>query len=68
MWARKSSDSEFHFNNGANPDSYPSFDVNPIWATDTMTHAFMSIGDSNITLEVSDDDCGFSMLTLDITI
>ena len=42
--------------------------MNPIWATDTMTHAFMSIGDSTITLEVSDDDCGSSMLTLDITI
>jgi len=33
-----------------------------------MTHAFMSIGDSAITLDVSDDDCESSMLTLDITI
>ncbi|MCK4457559.1 MAG: hypothetical protein KAW39_07445 [Thermoplasmata archaeon] len=46
----------------------PSFDLNPVAATDAMDHVFVPVGNCTITLDVSDDDGGLATLTLDVTI
>ncbi|MCJ2562525.1 MAG: hypothetical protein LN417_00360 [Candidatus Thermoplasmatota archaeon] len=50
------------------PDPFPSFDLNPVVASDAMDHVFVSVGNCTITLDVSDDDGGLATLTLDVTI
>ncbi|MCJ2556104.1 MAG: hypothetical protein LN415_03230 [Candidatus Thermoplasmatota archaeon] len=49
------------------PDPFPSFDLNPVVVTDAMDHAFVSIGNCTIALEVSEDG-GLATLILDVII
>ncbi|UCD92440.1 MAG: PKD domain-containing protein [Methanobacteriota archaeon] len=57
-----------YYNNGVNPDPYPSPDVNPISLTHTAVHTYTSYGTYAITVEVKDDDGGVSYVTFSLTI
>ncbi len=51
-------DEHIYYNNGMNPDPYPSPDVNPVIVTDLTLHGYSSAGTYTIILTVTDDDNG----------
>jgi PKD repeat protein len=57
-----------YFNNGMNPDPYPSPEINPINATDNVVHAYAASGIYTITLTVRDDDGGITTETFVIVL
>ena len=52
------------FNDGAAPDPYPSTEVNPITASVSTTHAYVTTGTYLVTFSVSDDDGGIAKSAL----
>lgn len=56
-----------YYNNGTNPDPYPSPDLNPRDITDVKSHAYGDNGAFTVIVFVRDDDSGTSGTTLTIT-
>jgi N-acetylneuraminic acid mutarotase/PKD repeat protein len=56
-----------YYNNGTNPDPYPSPDVNPRDITDVKSHTYGDNGAFTVIVFVRDDDSGTSGTTLTIT-
>jgi len=57
-----------HYNDGVGPDPYPSPEVNPITATNLVTHVFATSGTYTATLTVTDDDGGTVSTSLTISV
>ncbi|UCG69122.1 MAG: PKD domain-containing protein, partial [Thermoplasmata archaeon] len=57
-----------YFNDGLDPDPFPSPEVNPISVTDTVMYAYSMSGNYTVTLNVTDDDGEVTTTTLIIMI
>jgi len=56
-----------YYNDGANPDPYPSYDIHPRDITDVKSHTYGDNGGFDVTVGVRDDDCTNCSVTLKIT-
>ncbi|MHA2163642.1 MAG: PKD domain-containing protein [Candidatus Thorarchaeota archaeon] len=59
-----SSEQHVFFNDGMNPDSYPSTEYNPICVTDTVKHIYQSAGIYSVQVTVQDDDGGTTQVSI----
>ncbi len=57
-----------YYNDGLNPDPYPSPEVNPIMVTESTNHTFNSQGTFSIVLTVEDDDGGQDSTSVNLTL
>ncbi len=57
-----------YYNNGLNPDPYPSPEINPIIVIDSTKHKYSSQGTYIVTIYVSDDDLDLTTTSLVIKI
>jgi uncharacterized repeat protein (TIGR01451 family) len=57
-----------YYNNGLNPDPYPSPEINPMCCTDTVKYIYGSCGVFCITLTVEDDDGGNCICSITLNV
>jgi PKD repeat protein len=57
-----------YYNDGFEPDPYPSPEINPVEVTDTVSHTYGDNGEYSLTLTVEDDDGGVTTHTTTITV
>jgi PKD repeat protein len=57
-----------YYNDGVSPDPYPSPEINPITATDVVSHVYGDNGVFTVTLTVEDDDSGAASKTTTVTV
>ncbi|MCK5292576.1 MAG: hypothetical protein KAR39_11245 [Thermoplasmata archaeon] len=57
-----------YYNDGMNPDPYPSLEVNPIYVTDTVRHTYQSGRSYSVIVSVQDDDGGTSQASIILTV
>ena len=57
-----------YYNNGVNPDPYPSPDIDPMDVTDIVSHTFGDNGVYTVSLTVTDDDGNSDVETTTVTV
>lgn len=59
-----SSEHHTYYNDGMNPDPYPSTESNPMCVTDTVRHIYQSAGSYSVLVTVQDDDGGTAQASI----
>jgi hypothetical protein len=67
-WGDGTTDSRVHYNDGVGPDPAPSPGGTPVSLTDFASHGYGAAGTYTVTVTISDDDGGSTLLTFRIDV